>query len=105
MPLILGCLALFFPRIIIVLLVVFSDYIGSAYQTVLWPLLGFVFMPITTLAYALAINQHGSLSGFYLVLFVIAVLFDLGSMGGGGYTTSRTVVVSGNRRKVKNLAD
>jgi trk system potassium uptake protein TrkH len=45
--------------------------------------LGFFFMPLTMLAYALAINAHGSLSGFYLFLFVVAVLLDLGTHGAG----------------------
>src|SRR5678816_3171504 len=40
MPCLLGCLALLFPRVVIVLVVIFSDYIGQAYQTILWPLLG-----------------------------------------------------------------
>jgi hypothetical protein len=83
MPCLVGCLALAFPRLAIVLVVIFSDYIGNAYQTILWPLLGFIFMPYTTLAYAFAINSNGSVSGLYLVVVVIAVLLDLASLGGG----------------------
>lgn len=105
MPLILGCLALFFPRIIIVLLVIFSDYIGSAYNTFIWPLLGFLFMPITTLAYAFAINEHGSVSGLYAALVIVAVLLDLGFFGGGGYGARRSFTSSASRRKVRNLAE
>lgn len=82
MPCLVGCLALVFPRLAIVLVVIFSDYIGQAYQTVLWPLLGFIFMPLTTLAYAWAINANGSLSGIYLLVFILAVLADLGIVGG-----------------------
>jgi hypothetical protein len=67
MPIVVGCLALLAPRFAIVLVVVFSDYIGRAYETVLWPLLGFFFMPLTTLAYAWAINSRGSVEGFQLV--------------------------------------
>mgnify|MGYP003700696177 CR=1 FL=1 len=93
MPCLLALLALLTPRVVIVLLVIFSDWIGGAYNTVLWPLLGFFFMPLTTLAYALAIHQQGSVSGIYLVLVVIAVLIDLGSIGGGGGTTYKTVYV------------
>ena len=60
----------------------FSDYIGRAYLTVLWPFLGFLFMPLTTLAYAWAINSRGSVAGFHLVVVVIAVLIDMGLIGG-----------------------
>lgn len=83
MPCLIGCLALAFPRVVIVLMVIFSDYIGQAYQTTIWPLLGFFFLPLTTLAYAFAINSNGSVSGLYLVLVVVAVLVDLGIVGGG----------------------
>lgn len=71
------------PRFAIILVVIFSDYIGNAYQTVLWPLLGFFFMPVTTLAYAWAFHENGSVSGIYLIVVVIAVLLDLGIIGGG----------------------
>ncbi len=78
----LGCIALVTPRLAIFLLVVFGDYIGRAYDTLTWPVLGFLFMPTTTLAYAWAINTRGSVDGFHLVVVVIAVLIDLGLIGG-----------------------
>jgi hypothetical protein len=81
MPVIIGCLGLLTPRVAIVLVVVFSDYIGRAYQTTIWPFLGFLFMPLTTLAYAWAINSRGSVAGVHLVAVVIAVLIDLGLVG------------------------
>jgi hypothetical protein len=82
MPCLVGCLALSAPRFAIVLVVLFSDYIGRAYENVLWPFLGFLFMPLTTLAYAWAINSSGSVAGVQLVVVVIAVLIDLGLVGG-----------------------
>ncbi len=78
----LALLALITPRVVIVLIFLFSGYLGSAYETVLWPVLGFIFFPLTTLAYAFAINSNGSVDGIYLVLVVVAVLIDLGSFGG-----------------------
>lgn len=85
----LAVLAFFFPRLTIALLVIFGDYIGRAYDTWLWPLLGFFFMPYTTLAYAFARNQHGGVDGIYLVLVVVAVLVDLGVVGGGAESARR----------------
>ena len=82
MPFVVGCLALIAPRFAIVLVVVFSDYIGRAYETTIWPLLGFLFAPCTTLAYAWAINSSGSVEGVQLVVVIIAVLIDLGIVGG-----------------------
>ncbi len=99
MPCLVGCLALCMPRVAIILVVIFSDYIGAAYQTVLWPLLGFFFMPLTTLAYAWAINSHGSLSGVPLVVVVIAALIDLGLVGGGAHQGRKCRAgCAGNRR-------
>lgn len=86
MPCLIALLALIAPRVTIVLLVIFSNYLGAAYETILWPVLGFIFFPFTTLAYAFAINANDSVSGIYAILLVIAVLLDLGSMGGGGQT-------------------
>ena len=83
MTCLMGLMALAFPRFVIVLVVIFSDYIGTAYQTTIWPLLGFVFMPVTTLAYAWAMHSSGSVAGLQLVIVVIAVLIDLGIVGGG----------------------
>ena len=89
MPCFLAIFAYSFPRLVIVLVWLFSGYLGRAYQTPLWPILGFVFMPLTTLAYALAINSQGSLSGFYLIIFIIAVLLDLGTHGTGPFAKKR----------------
>ncbi|MFN3324281.1 MAG: hypothetical protein ACK5AZ_12350 [Bryobacteraceae bacterium] len=83
MPCLLGLLALAFPRLVIVLVFLFSNYLQRAYDTLVWPLLGFLLMPLTTLAYAWAINAGGGLDGIYLVVFVLAVLVDLGIIGSG----------------------
>jgi hypothetical protein len=88
-----GCLALFFPRLAIILLWLFSGYLGRAYETVLWPLLGFFFLPLTTLAYAWAVNTNGTVNGIYLVVVVLAVLIDLGLLGGGAETGRRKYLV------------
>ncbi len=89
MQCLLALLSLLFPRVIIVGVWLFSDYLGRAYESVLWPVLGFFFLPLTTLAYAFAVNSNGSVTGFYLVVVVIAVLFDLGMLGGGGAGSRR----------------
>jgi hypothetical protein len=89
MPCLFGCLSIFFPRIALVLIWLFSNYLDRAYHTWVWPLLGFLIMPVTTLAYAFAINANGRLDGIYLVIFVVAVLVDLGLIGGGAHSTRR----------------
>ncbi len=100
MPCLVGILAFFFPRLAIVAVVIFSNYLGAAYQTVFWPLLGFLFMPLTTLAYAWAINANGSVSGGYLVIVILTVLMDLGILGGGASNRQvrRYAAARGQRR-------
>jgi hypothetical protein len=82
-------LAIATPRFAIILVALFSDYLGRAYETTVWPLVGFFFMPLTTLAYAFAINSNGSVDGMYLVLVVVTVLLDLGLVGAGSKTRWR----------------
>ena len=86
MPFLVGCLALLTPRFAIILVALFSDYIGQAYDSMLWPIVGFFVMPLTTLSYAFAINSNGSVEGMYLVLVVVTVLLDLGLVGAGSKT-------------------
>jgi hypothetical protein len=76
----------FFPRLVIVGLWLFTDHLSRAFQTVVWPVLGFLFLPYTTLAWVIAQNFGGGLNGFYLVGFVIAVLLDLGFFGSSGHS-------------------
>lgn len=80
-----GCAALIFPRLVLFVIFLFSNYLGRAYETNFWPFLGFLFMPLTTLAYAWSINSNESVSGIYLVVVVIAVLMDLGLTGKGAH--------------------
>jgi uncharacterized oligopeptide transporter (OPT) family protein len=82
-------LVLAFPRVALVLMFLFSTYLERAYHGLILPILGFIFLPVTTIVYAWIVNSHESVSGIYLVLLVVAVLVDAGSWGGGGYSRSR----------------
>ena len=82
MPCLLAILALTFPRLLIVLIWLFSDWIQTAFLSWFWPLLGFFFFPYTTLCYMWAANEtnHHIESG-WVFLIVLGVLLDLGSTG------------------------
>jgi hypothetical protein len=88
-PCLLVLLLLGFPRLALFFMWATSDYLGRAYHGNLVPFLGFLFMPLTTMAYAWAINSNGSVSGGYLVAVVVAVLADLGVIGGGAANRRR----------------
>ena len=85
------------PRFVIAVLALFSNYLQTAYTGLLIPLLGFLFMPFTTLAYAWAINSTGEVSGLHLVVVIIAVLIDLGVIGGGANRRVRQKALRGGR--------
>jgi hypothetical protein len=89
-----GCLlvaiALALPRLLMVFIVLLTNWFGRAFETRLWPILGFLFMPYTTLAYMAAmLNNDHALNGGWLALFVVAVLADAGHWGGSGWTSRR----------------
>ncbi|MEM1023538.1 MAG: hypothetical protein AAGD10_15075 [Myxococcota bacterium] len=75
------------PRVVLVLTWIFGDgYLGRAFPGFVWPLLGFFFLPFTTLAFAYAMNSLkpvGEVPDFGWLLVVLAGLVDLGVVGGG----------------------
>ena len=78
-----------FPRVVLALLFFFSSYLDRAYHGILIPLLGFIFLPLTTLAYAWMLNSHMPIEGGNVLILVVAVLIDAGGLGGGGYYRRR----------------
>jgi len=63
----------------------FSSTLDRAYHGLLIPVLGFIFLPITTIVYAWMVNSHLPLQGVNLLILVVAVLLDAGSHGGARY--------------------
>ncbi|HUI56328.1 MAG TPA: hypothetical protein VLY04_15240 [Bryobacteraceae bacterium] len=83
MPCLLLLLVLAFPRVVLLALFLFSDYLALAYHGFLVPLLGFLFLPLTTLVYAWLHNSHRPLDGVNLLILIAAVVIDLGGLGAG----------------------
>jgi hypothetical protein len=83
MPCLLLIVVLAFPRVVLVLMYCLSTYLQRAYHDVIVLLLGFLFLPITTIVYAWMVNSHMPLAGGNLLILVIAVLIDAGGLGGG----------------------
>jgi hypothetical protein len=76
-------LGLITPRLIMVVLWLFSDYLSRAYDGWPLPLLGFFLLPTTTLSYAIAENSMHGLRGLGLALVIVGLLVDLGIVGSG----------------------
>jgi hypothetical protein len=75
-------LALVGPRLTLFMLWLLTAYLSRAFDTFLLPFLGFLFLPWTTLAFAIAQNEFGGLQGIGLILVVLGVLADVGVLGG-----------------------
>jgi len=60
---------------------------SAVFNSFLWPVLGTLFMPFTTLAFLLLKKPFfGGLVGLDWLLIAIAVIADLSSYGGGFYS-------------------
>jgi hypothetical protein len=76
-------LAFFTPRIVLFILWFFTNYLSRAYDGFVLPFLGFLFLPATTLAYAIAQNELGGLNGLGIVVVLVGLAVDIGLLGGG----------------------
>ena len=81
-----GCLlviiGLLSPRLLLVLLWIFTNLVDRAFGSFILPLLGLIFAPITTLVYVLVYSPIGGVTGFGWVLVFFAVIADLGAYVG-----------------------
>jgi len=92
MPCLLVFLVLLFPRVILFLMWLFSNVLDRAYHGLVIPLLGFIFLPITTIVYAWMVTNGMPVAGVNLVILIVAVLLAAGShSGGAGYYRRRRV--------------
>lgn len=82
MPCLFGILALFVPRIVIVVLWFFTDWFAGIFDSLLWPLLGLIFAPTTLLWYTVVVNVFDGTWGLVSIIgMVIAVLIDFSPAG------------------------
>jgi hypothetical protein len=88
-------MAAFAPRLMVLLLWIFTPLVNRAFDFWLWPLLGLVFLPITTLMYVLAVGPLGPADVWGWLMVFLGLLVDLRSyadahanrarLPGGGY--------------------
>jgi hypothetical protein len=78
MPLLALIFGLLLPRVTIAFLWFFTHWFDRAFSTTLWPLLGFLFLPLTLLWYSAVQNWFGGQwTAIPIIGMVIAVLLDL----------------------------
>lgn len=74
----LALLAFFFPRLVVVLLYLFTHWFEGMFTSILWPILGFIFLPTTLLWYTAV--QHwfgGQWTLWPIVGIVVALIIDV----------------------------
>ncbi len=77
MPCLLALLALITPRLVIVLLWLFTGWF-RVFNTLLWPVLGFIFLPTTLLWYTAVQHWFGGQWTLWPVVgLVVALLIDM----------------------------
>ncbi|MGH3145941.1 MAG: hypothetical protein ACRDTR_09095 [Rubrobacter sp.] len=81
-----GCLlAIFaglFPRLaLLVLWIARPALVGAAFGTFILPLLGFIFLPFTTLIYVLVYTPGVGVVGLEWIWVIIALILDVGHWG------------------------
>ena len=84
-----GCLFLLIaalsPRLAVVLMWIFTPWVDRAFGPIIWPILGVIVLPVTTLAYVIFWNTGGhGVTGWEWIFVILAVFADLVSYGGGG---------------------
>ena len=83
MPCILALLAVAFPRVAIALLWLFTNFFTGVYQGIIVPVVGFLFLPLTLIVYTYFQKTHQPMTTLELVCLFVAVIVDLGLVGGG----------------------
>jgi len=85
----LAVLAAISPRLALVLVWIFTNLVDRAFEGFVLPLLGLIFLPLTTLVYVLAYRPGFGVSGWGWFFVFLGLLFDLGSYGGGVFSRRR----------------
>ena len=85
MPCLVAVLALLTPRLVIVVLWLFTDWFRGIFDTALWPVLGFVFLPTTLLWYTAVERWFGGEWTLWpIVGLVLTLAIDVSPAGGRG---------------------
>jgi len=65
------------PRVALVLWWIFGDRVDAASSTWVWPLLGIIFLPWTTLFYLFMWSAVGGVSGAEWIVVALGVVLDV----------------------------
>ena len=82
-----GCLlvllAAIAPRLVLLFVWLFTSLVTRAFDSFIVPLLGIIFLPLTTLVYVLFFDPGVGVTGFGWLWVALALIVDIGTYGGG----------------------
>ncbi|HEX2962791.1 MAG TPA: hypothetical protein VHO43_13415 [Ignavibacteriales bacterium] len=82
--------AVLIPRVSIALLWFLTNWFNGMFHTILWPILGFIFLPVTLLWYSVVFHFFDNSWGTVPIIgLVIALLIDMSPGGGRRYYRRR----------------
>lgn len=83
MPCLFAVFALLTPRLLIVVLFFLTTWFRGLFDSLLWPLLGFIFLPTTLLWYTAVRHWFGAQWSLWpIVGLIIALMIDISPAGG-----------------------
>jgi len=74
---ILGILTVFIPRILMLFILLLTNWCGKAFEGWFWPFIGWLLWPRTLLVYMAAMLHSTSLTAGWFILAVIALVLDI----------------------------
>ena len=74
------------PRLVLVLIWIFTNLVDRAFNGFVIPLLGLILFPYATLFYVLAYSPVTGVNGWGWFFVILGFIFDLGHWLGGGVT-------------------
>ena len=81
-----GCLlaitAAFAPRLVLIIMWILGPRVNAAFDTWVWPLLGLIFLPYTTIMYVLVWSPTTGVTGLDWVWIALGVVLDIVKWGG-----------------------
>ena len=90
-----GCIfvliALFSPRLAVVLMWIFTPWVDRAFGPIIWPILGIIFLPFTTLMYVILWGPTGNLTGWDWLWLILAVVIDVSHYGASAYSNRNRI--------------
>lgn len=83
MPCLMTILALFAPRLVVVLLWLFTTWFNGLFSSILWPILGLIFLPTTLLWFTVVLHWFGGQWDILpIVGLVVALMIDVSPAAG-----------------------